>query len=189
MRIIGDVHGKMEHYLHLIEDVPFSIQLGDMGFSEHYDELLKNVDPTRHRFIPGNHDDYPNLPPHALGDYGMISLGDFRAFIVRGAFSIDRLRRTEGVNWWLNEELSLLEGSLCLDAYIKAKPRIVLSHEAPSLLYPLYSRTRTGELLQFMLEGHRPDLWVFGHHHQSRDQYHLGVRFVCLDELEAVDVH
>lgn len=53
--IIGDVHGRMDEYMHATRRAEWSLQLGDLGFE--YD-CLANVDPHRHRVVAGNHDNY-----------------------------------------------------------------------------------------------------------------------------------
>jgi hypothetical protein len=37
-----------------------------------------------------------------------------------------------------------------------------------------------------MLDRHRPDAWIFGHHHVSRDFFVKGTRFRCLAEFETI---
>jgi len=56
LRLVGDIHGRYETYFKLIESIPYSLQLGDMGFN--YAPLVESVDPERHKFVPGNHDGY-----------------------------------------------------------------------------------------------------------------------------------
>jgi hypothetical protein len=80
LRVIGDVHAQTDEenlasrhgrpYLELIAGVEYSVQLGDMGDTETYDQLVREVDAGRHRFFPGNHETYDRLPPHSLGDFG-----------------------------------------------------------------------------------------------------------------------
>src|SRR5262249_50197502 len=100
LRIIGDVHGQIttddlytnhaRPYLEIIADAPYSIQVGDMGDGEPYQQLVSHVDASRHRFFPGNHDHYDRLPPHSFGDFGAIRWGGVDSFFVRGAASSDR---------------------------------------------------------------------------------------------------
>jgi hypothetical protein len=111
LRIIGDVHGYIRaddkkdgrSYLHLIRNADHSLQIGDMGFDY---SPLKRVDPSKHRILAGNHDNYDALTPHFLGDYGVYSFPNFEFFYVRGGFSIDRHLRVIGRDYWLNEELN-----------------------------------------------------------------------------------
>lgn len=195
IRLIGDVHGLIPLYARLIEDVACSIQLGDMGFSHSYQQLADHaIDPTHHRFVPGNHDEYPHLPSHALGDYGSATLAGFGFFYVRGALSVDRMWRTEGSTWWPEEELTAEQGSAALEAYRESLPNIVLSHDCPTSVLPLFltnpakmDPSRTGDMLQRLLDEHRPRLWVFGHHHRTRQREVAGTQFACLGELDCMD--
>ena len=51
-----------------------------------------------------------------------------------------------------------------------------------------YETSATASLLQAMLDLHRPEAWIFGHHHVSRDFYLKKTRFRCLAELETLKV-
>jgi Icc-related predicted phosphoesterase len=110
--------------------------------------------------------------------------------MVRGAESIDKHIRIEGLDWFANEELSYSEQLEAFDEYIKVKPEIVVSHDCPQSVmeklfgYPEKSQTRT--MLEMMFQEHQPQLWVFGHHHRSKDVQINGTRFVCLNELETM---
>lgn len=192
LRIIGDVHGLKEKYLHLLRKTEYSIQLGDMGFD--YD-FLKSVDSERHKFFGGNHDNYNKIDvPHNLGNHGVYSIpnwGDI--FFVRGAYSIDWAHRTLGVSWWFAEELNCREAQEALEAYGKAKPNFVITHGCPTSIVQYVTgstwveRTQTGNLLQAMLDIHKPQVWVFGHFHKSWRQKIVETEFICLNELECLD--
>jgi hypothetical protein len=43
-------------------------------------------------------------------------------------------------------------------------------------------------MLEELFNIHKPELWVFGHYHVSRTVEEQGTRFVCLNELETLDV-
>lgn len=94
MFLIGDVHGKFDRYGEILTGLPCSIQLGDMGIGFGLDDLFPKADPTKHRFLRGNHDN-PELcrrHPNYLGDFGF----EFGIFFISGAFSVDRHLRTMG---------------------------------------------------------------------------------------------
>lgn len=199
--LIGDTHGKYDQYVSLIKNHKYSLQIGDFGFRKEYLRLLgdKNVDPTKHKILGGNHDDYScikeNNIPHMLGDFGVYKIDglpfDGKIFFARGAYSIDKAYRRQGVSWWPEEELTIEQGHRALDLYEKEKPQIVITHEAPKSLIDLgivglpeiKIETRTGTLLQSMLEIHRPLLWIHGHHHCLVDNIIKNTRFICLPEL------
>jgi len=211
VRFIGDVHGKLDWnilgrptYLDRIAECEASVQLGDMGDAAAYEMLEERVDPRLHRFVPGNHDDYDRLPPHALGDFGVAEAGGVRLFFVRGAFSVDKaLRLRSKIPWWPQEEMDSKTMDEALDAYRTERPEIVASHECPTVAArelgdakaledygfdPATFESRTGKLLQAMFECHAPRLWVFGHFHRSWRRDIGGTLFVCLEELGCVDV-
>jgi len=210
LRIIGDVHGRHKDYIQVAKQAEYSVQVGDLGFQYNLEE--KHLDHTRHVFIGGNHDNYDiyHDTKHALGDYGEESLGDISFFFIRGGFSIDHLARkqhyriTGQKSWWEEEQLTLKQGDAALDAYIKAKPTIMLSHSCPqdvariignpSVLKafgydPHKFRTNTQMLLQSCFEQHQPELWVFGHFHLDREVDLNGTKFICLPELKYLDIN
>lgn len=197
LRLVGDVHGTHRYYRKLVtmDAVDYTVQLGDYGFE--YDSLA-GLDPKKHRFFGGNHDNYDVIreSPHNLGDFGLLPEFAEPVFFVRGAWSIDRKYRTPGRDWWPEEELSEAEAEAAFAAYCAAKPEVLLSHEGPFKVLPLiglnpaFARsmgfasshipTRTNKLLDRMLAAHRPRLHVFGHLHRNFDHVVDGVRTVCV---------
>ena len=110
LRIIGDVHGQIEPddvvswrargYLETIAKAPYSIQVGDMGDGQTYAQLTSLVDVERHRFFPGNHDHYDQLPPHCLGDFGAVTWGGVDFFFIRAPNRrIAKSSSAWGANW------------------------------------------------------------------------------------------
>ena len=190
MLLIGDVHGHLDRFAALLRDSSYpSIQLGDFGFRYQHQWHLASYDSSRHRVLFGNHDYYPGLDwPHSLGNFS--SLPQYGIFAVRGADSIDRDRRYEGLNWWPEEELTCHQGPDALNAYADARPEIVLSHDCPHSValawFGIHPPSRTRQLLERMLEIHQPRLWIFGHHHHSRQEQRNGTTFRCLNELETL---
>jgi predicted phosphodiesterase len=191
MRYIGDSHAKFTQYVELTQDCPASIQVGDfgIGFKE-----VPEVGPG-HRFIRGNHDS-PELArrhPHWIPD-GHV---EDDHFFLGGGESIDRAMRTEGKDWWADEQLSMNELYELMDVYEAAKPRVVVTHECPSdvacllfnhVRYRELNPSRTSQALSSLLFIHRPEVWIFGHWHQRRDQVIEGTRFICLEELGTIDL-
>lgn len=190
MIIIGDVHGKVNEYKKIIDGCDQSICVGDFGFKKEWDWYSDNVDFVKHRINPGNHDYGPYLTTHvgSTGDWEYFS--DFDLFTIRGAKSIDQTLRIEGISWFANEQLTYSEGLIVFDKYCELKPKIVVSHDAPHSViehlfkYGWLDKSNTTQLLQRMFEEWQPELWVFGHHHQSKDVVINGTRFICLNELE-----
>jgi hypothetical protein len=196
LTLVGDVHSNVADYVRLVRESAYSVQLGDLGFDY---TLLEQLDPARHRFLPGNHENYAALPPHALGDFGMWTVpgaepeglsGDI--FFVRGAWSIDKSSRTENVDWFAEEELSDEQFAQAIDLYSAVKPDWVISHDCPSVLLRYLTNfrwpSRTNQNLQRMLDRHRPKRWFFAHHHFNWSRQIDGTLFFCLGELSALDM-
>ena len=191
--LIGDVHGKYEHYHKIVRQTerhPYTLQIGDFGFK--YD-TLKNVDSTRHLILPGNHDHYDTCynHPHFLGDYGYTSLNRIDFFYYRGAYSIDRQYRTIGIDWWENEQVNIDQFMKARELYRNIKPEVMITHDCPQdialqMLEPgqrVYENI-TSWALQELYNIHQPKLWFFGHWHRSVKIQHGNTQFVCLNELE-----
>jgi hypothetical protein len=132
MYLIGDVHANIGKYRKILKSLPEgskSIQLGDMGLGfagVHLHPVMPG-----HMFIRGNHDDPKACQknPAYLGEYGYLPFEDI--FYMGGAWSIDYMYRTPGVSWWPDEELSAQQLESAWELYCKAKPKIVVTHEAP----------------------------------------------------------
>lgn len=204
MWIIGDVHGAFDSYfwtinkMHLPGDkiIDCSLQLGDFGvFNDRDIANLKKrkffTQADKHKIFRGNHDN-PEIfgrIPNNLGDYGY--LPDQEMFWVAGGWSIDRESRTEGVDWWRDEEISYDQLSRALQMFVDIKPKIMISHECPTAIkldalsngYKLNITSRTEAALEAMFEAHKPDLWVFGHHHKRIERDLWGTHFVGLGEM------
>jgi len=210
MRYIGDVHGKYTQYKKIIDSCKESIQVGDMGVgfrSERHCRPLQNpphyaMARENHRFIRGNHDNPHVCKNHSqcIPDGTVESLytksDSLRKMFVGGGLSIDQQYRHEGLDWWPEEELSIQELNLLIDEYDTHLPEIMVTHDCPEpiarilfnngekLEYP----SRTRQAFQIMWERYQPDIWIFGHWHSSRDKLIDECRFICLSELEFIDL-
>lgn len=190
MIIIGDVHGKIDAYHSILKKNGIenrSLQVGDFGLTKQHEWHLNTLDSSLHKVNFGNHDDYSYLNhPHSCGNYSFNA--EYNLFTVRGAKSIDKIYRTENVDWWANEELTYSEFQPIIDEYERLKPDIVVSHDCPfDIRYTLYGyddKSITVQGLQAMLSIHKPKLWIFGHHHASLKETIRGTTFMCLAELE-----
>lgn len=214
IRFIGDVHGKYGPYKRTIAAVPRSIQVGDIGVGFRRTSAARHGEPSAnpphyamvrgdHRFIRGNHDN----PTACRTQSQWIPDGHYEddMMFVGGAVSVDRDQRTEGYDWWPDEELSESELQRIFAVYRAKKPRIMVTHDCPDEVagilhakFPalgtakrdLFSRTRLA--LQDMWAADPPELWIFGHYHVGFEQViHRGeasTRFICLAELESRDI-
>lgn len=212
LRIISDVHGHREAYLEIIEGSEYSLQIGDLGFD--YDFLIDddNFVSLNHRFFVGNHDDHSKKYsyPHCYRKYGLKELGGVEFFFLEGGFSIDQKYRREQEElqiwpktWWENEELSQEDLEDAIKLYKELQPDVLISHEPgrtiadmlgnPSMLRnwgydPETFTTRTGEVLERMINAHAPKLHIFGHFHQNFDEVIKGTRYICQEELGYLDL-
>ena len=210
MLIVGDVHGKVNQFLDLVSKYrerskDLIIQLGDLGFQKHWNEVInwcmenneKNL-----RIIPGNHDDYTKykykiwLLKHLQVDdvwQEKFEDGSHKYFGLRGANSIDKRLRTEGKDWFVEEELTYEDLQYACDWYYFSKPKYMFSHTCPSSvkkqLFGYNESSRTEQALQVMFEQHQPEIHFFGHFHSSRDEIINGTRFICLAELQSYELN
>lgn len=190
VRFIGDIHSRFNDYLPLLGDHP-SIQVGDFGIGFR-DNPTDYYDVTRHKFARGNHDDPAGcrLEPNWIPD-GTTYEG---VFVVGGAQSTDQHLRTEGKDWWPDEQLSHEQLWAIADTYEQLKPQVVVSHDAPEPIthymkgYWDWNVTRTQQALTGLLSLHRPKVWLFGHYHKSYDETIDGCRFICLNINEYIDL-
>lgn len=203
MILIGDLHGNFTQLGKILHDTEDEvICVGDVGVgfkgigSRPY--FRKNF-----KFIRGNHDkpeDCQNHPQY-LGDYG-IHKG---IFFISGARSVDQHMRTEGLDWWRDEQLSHADLEKALAIYKEAKPEVVISHDCPweiqedicrdiRVAQPWTRKWGDPQLyptiiaMDEMLAAHRPKIWVHGHWHFRWRLEKNGTRFICLDELETLDL-
>ena len=219
LRAVGDLHGCIDNrnrlpdkpsFLEICDNITendYVVQLGDFGFDY---RCLDNVDSNRVKILLGNHENYDLAfnYQHMLGHFGLVNLGPFNFFFVRGGFSIDRNVRishelqTGQKSWWQIEELSYKQGMECLKEYEQVKPDVVLSHDicddvskmigSPDILkmfgWPSDMVTTTQSLLQNMLEIHQPKLHFFAHYHKNWEIKYKGCHFRCVGECSFVDV-
>lgn len=189
MRYIGDVHGKMDEYLEIINGCEESIQVGDFGVGF---VPVPQV-PNKHRFIRGNHDSpgLCRLEDNWIED----GIYDGIHLFIGGAYSIDQSSRIPGISWWADEELGWEELNRIIDTVPVNNPRIIVSHDAPKYitnqLFPFAryaSGSRTQNALDAIFEIHKPEIWIVGHWHSSHDVVIDGTRFIFLNELEYIDL-
>lgn len=204
-RLIGDIHGDWHDYQLVAAPIEHkSIQVGDfgIGFSGPYWEDRTNQfhHSGQHRFIRGNHDK-PETCKNDMTGYIADGTVENDVMYVGGAWSIDYRYRTEGVDWWRDEEASTVELRQFLDTYAMIKPRVMITHDCPTLAaYYMFIRegksiggnvqylTRTAETLQAMFEIHQPEEWYFGHWHATKSRVIDGTKFNCLGICDFVDV-
>jgi predicted phosphodiesterase len=204
---VGDCHGQFTRLKKMTMEQPnkLYIQLGDFGLGFPGQSTLPTYK-DNFRFLRGNHDNPQDCRKHPsyLGDYGGKIIEGKKVFWVAGAFSIDQAYRKEGVTWWQDEEMSILELEEAMEAYIEFQPDIMLSHDGPlpateQILYrtalssgnyypQIVTPTRTGQALSAMFHAYRPKMWIFGHWHINWTNTIEGTEFHCLNELSQYEI-
>lgn len=208
--IIGDIHGNIPKLLKLTKNLGNWIQVGDLGVGMGHPHKIPEFD--HGKFIRGNHDD-PELSkahPSYLGDYGTTDEGHF---FVSGAatpgFGIKYLQQKaieEGghLYWWEDEQLGYEEMKDACRAYLRAKPEVMITHDAPSFLtqaliaaakaidpkfgsgYP--DPNNTTAAFTHMFKAHKPKFWYFGHWHIPFSLKVEGCWFRCVASNELVTI-
>lgn len=154
--LLGDIHGDLD-WLEAAcgtlvrAEVSYIIQVGDFQHFDHPnpDQYYRAVDQILGRqglrcvFIGGNHEHFPYLRSQRLGASGYIigknltfadrgwrwTRGDIRFVALGGAATYRTAPRTEGVNWWPEDEIVRAEE---VAAIVQAGPADVLvCHDAP----------------------------------------------------------
>jgi len=178
-----------------VSQVDHSIQVGDFGIGFGIEPL----DNVNHKFIRGNHDD-PALCqefPNFIRDGSVGKLSDDREdwMAIGGAFSIDWMYRQPGRSWWHDEECHEYAFQKYFETYKEVKPKIMFTHDCPHWVAKklfestkLINASHTSKWLDIFRKEHKPDLWMFGHWHEARDQIIDGTRYVCLPELGYMDI-
>jgi hypothetical protein len=108
LRVFGDVHGLITTYSQIANKSPCSIQLGDLGFD--YEKML-SLDPSRHVFIGGNHDNY-ELQPTSIdpADHSVLNPPSLLTFVDKNeTFYLDI---EEQYNIWTIRHLPNFEESV-----------------------------------------------------------------------------
>jgi Icc-related predicted phosphoesterase len=197
---ISDVHGKIEEYQFILnnlnkkyQDNYLSIQLGDMGIG--FRPIPEDFGDNNY-WIRGNHDNPELAKKHKnyLGDYGYKEINGTIIYFLAGAKTplFDRSRRTAGLDWWFDEELSFYELFKAIDLYKKVKPDIVLTHDCPDSIrrkiFNIKDKTDTSLALESILEIYRPRKWIFGHWHENIEKEIDGTLFVCRRELGTYEI-
>jgi len=197
LRIVYDIHGKYEHFKRLLVDN--LIQLGDFGFHIAH-ELFKHERTNNQYVLFGNHDDYTKVyDEHSLYDITTIDTGNYAILCIRGAWSIDKIYRTEGKDWWNEEELTYKQMQNATDIIVKWKEEleekkeiIIISHDCPMFvkkeLFGYENKTITNQFLEHVQEIVKPSLWFFGHYHTDVTYFSNDTFFECKGELGYTDL-
>ena len=122
-------------------------------------------------------------------------------FYVSGGASIDYNTRTNGYDWWSNEELDyhVLRDEV-MPLYEETLPRVMITHTCPlSILDEILGKGKgrssfpdvskmSEQVFEQLLGIHSPSLWVFGHHHYAFDKVINNTRFIGLNIGQIIDI-
>lgn len=178
---LGDVHCNLNHCIKLSKKNPQKtiLQIGDLGVGFIPTEIWTSKLPDNFKFFVGNHDNRQESYkiPNCLGDFGEYN----GVFFVSGADSIDRNRRTIGVDWWEDEELSYKQFNEVLSLWEKSNCEIIATHDCPQsfaeAFFLIYDQSKTRVGLDNLLKIKKPKVWIFGHHHKPINVEFNGIKF------------
>jgi len=211
--LVGDTHGTWDNIMR-IKNVPncIHIVLGDFGFIWGPDtesdlvklerDLVKNDNLLL--FIDGNHENFEMLNAypvevwnggkvHRITDHilhlmrgQVFEIEGKKYFTMGGAGSIDKIRRTNRVSWWFEENINKEEENEAFDNLEAANWEVdyVLTHTGPaSVVYAMFNfhdaDDRTGDSNARFLQEIANRLvfkdWYFGHLHMDKTigRYHV----------------
>lgn len=144
---IGDIHGEFEVLNKLLEKIPESatvIQVGDYGlWPGHPRKPKPRVNPIRPvHFIDGNHEYFPwlrrsrgltEIRPNSIyiPRGTVLEIEGKRIGFLGGADSIDKAWRTAGIDWFPDERITHDDGMRLLDAVGDTPLDILVTHTPP----------------------------------------------------------
>lgn len=212
INVFGDAHGRPDVIWEVIQNTPpgsINICLGEFGhgFFNQYcsEEKFYNYiaeQDTTILFVDGNHEDFSKLNalPVSLWNGGraniirhnlihlmrgeVYTIDDKQIFAFGGGYSLDRERRTEGIDWWpeeniqkeniINAENNLSECNHTVDycithtAPIATVDRLVYNH--PKLLRKkVMEEFEITNYLQHIADTTIFSKWFFAHYHVDDD--------------------
>lgn len=192
--------GVIKEGARFLKDMPYKLflHLGDFlsfnpgDYLDEIDAVLQEND-AHLWFLDGNHEDFPLIATFMenLDENGMGIVRDRIRYLPRGfcwawhnrewlalggAVSVDKDIRTEGVNWWPDEEITMQQAVAVMS---QGKTDVVLSHDCPSgvpltlpppaklWLTQLDRANRHRQRLQEIFDVIRPSYNLNGHYHMS----------------------
>jgi UDP-2,3-diacylglucosamine pyrophosphatase LpxH len=200
--VAGDWHGNTRWAVHVIsraaevlagEERPLILQLGDFGVWPGGDDYIAALRETCERygvhiwFIDGNHEDFTQLQKFRNADpvrwlpRGYRWQWHSRTWLaLGGAVSLDRVIRTEGRDWWPQEEITE-EQAVIVTADGPAD--VMVTHDCPSGVVHSFSPPsfwdprdiargdRHRERLQGVVDEVRPRWLLHGHLHRAYQRH------------------
>lgn len=210
--LLGDVHADLNHVIVAIsmlhsKGAHLIVQLGDFGLVWRRPNVKKELDLLQQQlrghqqillFVDGNHEDYDLLEGYPISDDGVrwvrarighlprglrAKLSHERTLaVLGGANSIDVRRRTPGVSWWEQEQITKDD----LNRLGTEHADVLVSHDAPLNIPTLDGHLRRSDRfwddreLAYAHRGReifhrgflqvRPRLSIGGHYHRLIDE-------------------
>lgn len=208
---VGDLHGDWSSLNRLIskKNPDIILQCGDFGwwpqfeikrpvlYGQHKKWLLRGIKPGNAKiyWCDGNHESYLHLQQYQNGKThqmyknvyycsrgSVVNLpDDRRVLFMGGASSVDKNKRTPGLDWFPEENISQIDLDRALNIP-RADIDIVVSHTCPDLFFTDQERVEkendgNRKALNEILMKHRPNLWLFGHWHREISGMYEGPDF------------
>lgn len=225
---LGDIHGAVNDlavhvdvYLDIGDTL---IQVGDfgIGFFKRFKDDLHQIDSwlesdnKKVYVVRGNHDnpkyfdgtfnEFKNII--FVKDYSVLDVENKKILCVGGGISVDRIARTVGTNYWLDEKFFFDKEKIK-----NIKPDIVVTHTCPSFIPPIgvdapiingyvQHEIKVGRNLKRELLDERNDVsklyrninkenlthWFYGHFHQHFNTIYENINFIGLDIKELYSI-
>jgi len=137
-----------------------------------------------------------------ISDNSLLSINGYKIYFVGGAISIDKQKRTEGLNYWANEGVSPYDFEQ-LNQIDFSTVDIIVTHTSPAGFFPYASthdvfgrllpqdaieeRNQMNVVLKDIIEKSSKGTdvyWYYGHFHDSVSGVYKNIKFRCLDISE-----
>ncbi|MBW7856887.1 MAG: metallophosphatase family protein [Leptonema sp. (in: Bacteria)] len=209
---VGDIHSDFESFeflcefmLNEVRDIYRIVQIGDFGFWPNQNDWLwypKSRLSVPDKYIDGNHEDHSVLQKQELLKPTKLTEKFDAYYIYRGyaddlfvycggATSHDRSLRTEGIDWFKQENISEQDLRRAIDASRGKQIQVIVAHDTVREAFRLIKEPQwvfadqNRELLEQLFYSVQPKLYVHGHYHFFRDYEYMGCRFLCLKNPDA----
>lgn len=166
-----------------------------------------------YRFIDGNHENFDVLDPDATAPVQLTehvtymprgsraTLAGVEILFFGGASSVDRHCRTEGEDWWPDENITDTQLARGLAAANTGPVDVLVTHETTTAAFNAlcgisgHARSKRDDApgeanrarLDTLVDTAQPRALVHGHHHTSHIEDHDGVRVVSLGQEDSAE--